>query len=403
MPESSRFRFFRLVRKNLVNRQFRNIATILVFAIIAATFFSSQYLVTGAEKSLNTGISQLGADILVVPQDSTLQGERILLNGRPTSFFFEQTGYEKISRIPGVAKASPQIYIATLFASCCAAPVQMIAIDPEHDFTITPWLRQNPGITMGKDDIIIGSSIIQNVGNDLMFYGHNFHVVGILDYTGMGIDNSVFTTFEDAYIMANESGEKAVLKLNIPPGKVSAVLVKVEPGVSPEKVADEIRREVPDTKTIMPDGLLHSISSQLGAVTRILYGSTLAVTIATIPLLGSISAMVAYERRRELALLRALGATKGFLIRLMLVESFSLAIIGSLIGILSAAGFLVLYQDYIKIRLEIPLITPTFQALLIEGGGALLLTIGIAGISSLYPVLLITRSELYETIRKGES
>jgi putative ABC transport system permease protein len=403
MPESSRFRFFRLVRKNLVNRQFRNIATILVFAIIAATFFSSQYLVTGAEKSLNTGISQLGADILVVPQDSTLQGERILLNGRPTSIFFEQTGYEKISRIPGVAKASPQIYIATLFASCCAAPVQMIAIDPEHDFTITPWLRQNPGITMGKDDIIIGSSIIQNVGNDLMFYGHNFHVVGILDYTGMGIDNSVFTTFEDAYIMANESGEKAVLKLNIPPGKVSAVLVKVEPGVSPEKVADEIRREVPDTKTIMPDGLLHSISSQLGAVTRILYGSTLAVTIATIPLLGSISAMVAYERRRELALLRALGATKGFLIRLMLVESFSLAIIGSLIGILSAAGFLVLYQDYIKIRLEIPLITPTFQALLIEGGGALLLTIGIAGISSLYPVLLITRSELYETIRKGES
>jgi putative ABC transport system permease protein len=403
MIKSDQFRFFCLVRRNLANRPYRNIATIFAFAIIAAMLFSSQYLMTGAEQSLDAGISRMGADILVVPEGCTLDGENILLTGRPTSFFFEDTGFEKISRIQGVAKASPQIYIATLFASCCAAPVQMIAIDPEHDFTIEPWLRENPGVTMGKDDIIIGSSIIQNMGLDLMFYGHNFHVVGILDYTGMGVDNSVFTTFEDAYVMANESGEKAVMKLNIPPGKVSAVLVKVEPGISPDQVADEIKRQVPGTKILMPDGLLHAISGQLGTVTHLLYGSTLAVTIVTIPLLGAISAMVTLERKKEVSLLRAFGATKGFLVKMILAESFALAIIGSLIGIITAAGFLIIYQDYIKYSLEIPLITPSIQALSVEGGSALLLTIGIAGIASLYPVLLITRSEPYETIRKGES
>jgi putative ABC transport system permease protein len=256
---------------------------------------------------------------------------------------------------------------------------------------------------MGKDDIIIGSSIIQDVGRDLMFYGHNFHVVGVLDYTGMGVDNAVFTTMEDAYVMADESGEKAVQKLNIPRGKVSAVMVKVEPGTPVEEVAEEIQRQVPGTKTIVPNGLLHAIGGQLGAVTGLLYGSTLAVIIVAIPLLGTVSAMVAHERRREISLLRALGATKGFMVRLILAESFSLAIIGAFLGIAVSAGFLILYQDFIKITLEIPLITPTIQSLLIEGGSAILLTIGIAGISSLYPVYLITRREPYETIRKGES
>jgi hypothetical protein len=31
---------------------------------------------------------------------------------------------------------------------------------------------------MGKDDIIIGNKIDGEVGSDLKFYGHNFHVVG---------------------------------------------------------------------------------------------------------------------------------------------------------------------------------------------------------------------------------
>ena len=226
------FRFFSLVLQNLKNRPYRNIATVFSFAVIAATLFSSQYLIHGAEQSLDSGMSRMGADILVVPEEYAGAGQTVLLIGQPNSFFFNNSGFEKITRIPGVVKASPQIYIATLFASCCAAPVQMIAIDQENDFTVSPWLKANPDVKMGKDDMIIGSAIIQNTGNDLMFYGHTFHVVGILERTGTGIDNSVFVRFEDAYVMADESDVKAVKKLTIPPGMVSAVLVKVDPGAS---------------------------------------------------------------------------------------------------------------------------------------------------------------------------
>ena len=394
--------FFLLIRRGLANRPYRTIATVFAFAFIAATLFSSQYLMDGAQASLDTGMSRMGADILVVPEEYAAAGETIILNGQPSSFFFDAANLEKISRIPGVAKVSPQIYIATLFASCCAAPVQMIAIDPETDFTIAPWLRENQGVTLGKDDIIIGSSVIQNIGNDLMFYGHTFHVVGILKHTGMGVDNSVFTRFEDAYVMADESGLKAVKKVSIPPGKISAVLVKVAPGSSPAAVAQEIQENVPGTKTITPNGLLNTVSSQLGAVRRLLTGTALAITVVSIPLLGFISAMVAHEQRKEFAILRAIGAPKTFVIRLMLAESFSLAIVGGLLGVGAAAVILIFFQDFIAISLQIPLTMPSLPALLADGGTALLLCAGIGGISALYPAILVNRSEPYETIREGE-
>jgi putative ABC transport system permease protein len=403
MSTSHEFGFFLLLVRNLANRPYRNIATIFAFAFIAATLFSSQYLMNGAQASLDTGMSRMGADILVVPEEYAAAGQTVILSGQPSSFFFEDANFEKISRIPGVAKASPQIYIATLFASCCAAPVQMIAIDQKNDFTISTWLKENPGVKMGKDDIIIGSAVIQNVGNDLFFYGHTFHVVGILEQTGMGVDNSVFTRFEDAYEMADESELKAVKKLTIPPGMVSAVLVKVEPGTSPAAVAREIQAQIPGSKTITPNGLLNTVSGQLGAVRRLLNGTTLAVAIVSIPLLAFISAMVAYERRKDVAILQALGATKTYVVRLMLAESFSIAIMGGLVGIGAAMVVLVFFQDFIATSLKIPFIIPSPLALLVDGGTALFLCAGIGGIASLYPAILINRSEPYETIRKGES
>jgi putative ABC transport system permease protein len=403
MSTSHEFGFFLLLVRNLANHPYRNIATIFAFAFIAATLFSSQYLMNGAQESLDTGMSRMGADILVVPEAYAAAGQTVILSGQPSGFFFEDANFEKISRIPGVAKASPQIYIATLFASCCAAPLQMIAIDPEKDFTIGTWLKENPGVKLGKDDMIIGSAVIQNVGNDLLFYGHTFHVVGILEQTGMGVDNSVFIRFEDAYVMADESELKAVKKLTIPPGMVSSVLVKVDPGTSAADVAREIQDQVPGTKTITPNGLLNTVSGQLGAVRRLLQGTTLAVTIVSIPLLAFISAMVAHERRKDVAILQALGATKAFVMRLMLAESFSIAIIGGLIGMGAAAIVLVFFQDFIATSLKIPFIIPSPYAILVDGGTALFLCAGIGGIASLYPAILINRSEPYETIRKGES
>ncbi len=398
------FSFFTLVARNLKNRPYRNIAMVISFAIIAATLFSALYLIGGAQQSLGQGLDRMGADIMVVPEKYAAASQTVILTGQPTTFFFNDTGFEKISRLPGVAKASPEIYVATLFGqSCCDGPVQIIAIDPETDFTIATWLKENPGVSMGKDDVIVGSAIIGDVGSDLRFYGHTFHIAGRLARTGMGLDMAVFTRIEDAYTMADESRVKAVRKLTIPRGMVSAVLVRVDPGETPAAVSEEIKKQVPGTRTITPNGLLNAISGQLGSITWLLYGSAIAVTAVSIPLMGSLSAMVAHEQRKEMAILQALGATRSFVMRLMLVESFSLAVIGAGAGIGTAAVVLISFQDFVAFSLKIPFTVPAPLAVAAYIASALLLSIIIGGIASLYPAYRVNHSEPYETIRRGVS
>jgi putative ABC transport system permease protein len=356
-------------------------------------------MVISSGQSLERGTKWIGADLMVVPGDYTAEGENTLLTGSPTTFFFNETGIGKISRVPGVAKASPQIYIATLLASCCSAPIQIIAIDPDSDFTITPWLEENPGVTLGKNNIIIGSSIEGNVGDELTFYGHRFNISGKIEQTGMrGVDMAVFTRIEDAYVMANESGYLAVKNLTIPEGMVSTVLVKVDPGVSPYEVGNEIKKQFPGTKTITPTGLSGTVTGHIAGVTRVLYQSMLAVAVVFIILFGLISIVVARELQREIRLLGALGVTRAFVIRLMFAESFSLSIIGGLIGIGSALVVLISFQDLIVYSLKIPFGIPTLPAILISGGITMLVTILIGIIASIYPTIRLVQSEAYKTI-----
>jgi len=138
-------------------------------------------------------------------------------------------------------------------------------------------------------------------------------------------------------------------------------------------------------------------------VRRLLQGTTLAVTIVSIPLLACISAMITHERRKDFAILRSIGAKKTYIMSLLFAESFSIAVIGGLIGIGSSAIILVFFKDFIASSLKIPFIIPSPLAILVNGITALILCTVIGGIASLYPAIQISRSDSYETIRKGES
>ena len=114
MSKSPRFNFFKLVNRNLTSRPYHTMAIIIIFSLIAATLFSAQYLAIGAAESLDRGTRIFGADLTVVPAESTAAGEDSLLTGNPAMFFFSDDRFENISRIPGIAKVSPEILVSTL-------------------------------------------------------------------------------------------------------------------------------------------------------------------------------------------------------------------------------------------------------------------------------------------------
>ena len=395
--------FGRLLRRNIRRRPYRNITTILCFAFVAASILSARYLISGTTNSLNVGISRMGADLIVVPANSTAADEAAVLTGQPTTFFFNDNPVPEIMRVPGVAAVSPQLYIATLRASCCAYPVQLIGFNPGQDFIITPWLQTNLGGSLKQNGVIVGSAIVGDVGSQVRFYGQNFTIAGKLAPTGMGLDKTVFMRLQDVYTMAAESNKTAVEPLNLQPGQISVVLVRVAPGYNIAGVAAVIESMVSGTQVIQSSGLVNTVANQISATTQLLYITAASVTLVSLPLIALVSSMVINERKREIGILRAMGGTKRFILKLFFAEAITLALIGGIIGVLASFFLMYSFQNLIALNLQIPFLWPSISQTLSEVGMVLVLVAGAVTLAALYPAVKNSQIEPYDAIRSGES
>jgi len=393
---------FDLVIKNILNRPVRNGALILSFAFIAASLFTGHYLISGATDSVKLGVSRLGADLIVVPKNYSAQSEAVILRGEPSTFFFNNSIVSNIENIGGVEKVSPQIFLASSSASCCSLQIQLIAFDPKSDFTIAPWLTEKQEKTLRKNDIIVGSDVTGNVGSSLVFFGHPFNIAGRLEPTGTGVDTSVFVQTEDALIMVNESKTYALELLSIPNDGVSAVLIRVENTSKKNDVALRILKNVPGTQVITTTSLISKVSDQLMSIYKILNLTAIVATLTSIPLIALITFMVTNERRREIGVLRALGATRGKIFLLIVSESVAIAAVGGLLGIVLSWAILFMFQDYIAQLAQVPMSIPAFSSLLPIIGLALFTSVTVGGLASLYPAFNISMMEPYEALRSGE-
>ncbi len=146
-----------LAAQNLKRKPFRSIVTVAIVAIAAGTLFSATLLISSVQRSLKVGMERLGADILVVPEGSQETGESALITGAPTSFYIDRSVLDQVEAVPGVAQASPQLFIESLISSsCCTGHVQLVGYDPATDFVVKPWLEENIDHPLGPDDVVIG-------------------------------------------------------------------------------------------------------------------------------------------------------------------------------------------------------------------------------------------------------
>jgi putative ABC transport system permease protein len=400
---STSISFIGLVRRSIRRRLFRNIATVACFAFITGSILTAYFLVGGAQNSVRAGMERLGADILVVPEQAVQSTEAVILTGVPTTFVFDTSVAAEVAAIPGVERIAPQVFVASLAnAPCCSYSLQLIGVDPLQDFTIRPWLQASLQKDLQQDEVIVGNLILGDVGDKLEFFGHNFTIAGRLEATGMGIDTAVFMRIQDAYVMAAESAQKAVVKLDLQAGQISAVLVKISSGADANEVQQSIVSQIPGAAAIVSGFFAASVSGQLSATTQALYFVAFSVTLVAVPLVALIAIMVANERRKEMGIMRALGGNRSFIFRLVVVESMVLAGIGASIGVIASASGILLFQGVVKSSLGIPFLPPPIQTVVVNSAMVSLLAITIGAVCSLYPAFRVSHMEPYQAIRKGE-
>jgi putative ABC transport system permease protein len=385
-----------LALKNISGNSFRSWVVALCALLVAAFALFTTLLMRGAETSLRLAIDRLGADIIVVPEGSEAKVESALLMGTPAKIWMPASNVAKIAAIPGVEAVSPQLYLATLTnASCCSvSDMFMIAYDPETDFTVQPWLKQNLGDGLRLGEVVGGSYIFATEGEqNIKLYGYLVTLKGNLEPTGTGLDQSMFLTFDTARDIASKSTTQAESPLEIPADSISAAMVNVKPGSNLNEVAVEIMQNVPGVIPIQSNNMFQSYRKQMTSLlTSILFilGITWGLSIL---LIGLVFSMAANERRKELGVIRALGATRRFVFKSLLAEASLLAFFGGAAGLGVAVMMIFLFRKLIVVTLGIPFLLPSPLSLMLQVVGGLCLALFSVNLAALLPAYKISRQD----------
>ena len=245
----------------------------------------------------------------------------------------------QIESIPGIAKAYPLLIAggSARFADGTAAGIQLIGIQ-------LPEAKGGP-ITLEEgtfNELVPAGAVAFDVYDRPAFggagMGTNFEIGGKRVYFAAATRG--FRGFGAQYLLT--SVERARYLGNFSTSKISAGLVYLDSAQNPIQVRDQINSTINGVRAWLP--------SEFSKQTKLTVLSTtgIAISIGTLLIFAVISGFfiigltlysAAIDRIRDYGTLKAIGATNGYITRLILLQATIFTIIGFLFGMLLAEGF----------------------------------------------------------------
>ena len=387
----------RLVLRNILGNLFRSGAIFLCAALVAGLSLSATLVVLGAEASLRRNLSRMGADIIVIPWGTMSQDfDGAHLAGMMTDRWMPRAYIDRIAAVQGVEVVSPQLYLSTLTDSpfCSLPEMYLVAYDPVTDFVLKPWLEHDPIGNLRLGEAVGGAAVFDPDGDqNIQVYGYPLKLIRTLEETGGDVDQVLFVSFDTAQAILEQVQSQPKPAFEIAPESISTAMVKVQLGSEPHEVAIRILEQVPSVVPIESTGFFQTQRSQMVGLLRIvLLLAGLTWVLATL-FMGLVFSLAANERRREIAMLRALGATQTLVLKTLLLEGAALALSGGVIGIglvILATG---LFREQIAhiVNIQITLPSPLLLLSLVATG--LVLALMSVTVAAWIPASRLSRQE----------
>jgi putative ABC transport system permease protein len=264
----------------------------------------------------------------------------------------------RVKRVPGVLVAAGNVEdFASIFKAngdqvkTGGAPPLLFSRPPER-FDPLNYEEGEPPSNPGEVSINKGTADKEHlkIGDKISLVGRSgreeFTISGLAkfgDVESIGGATVAVVTLPKAQILADQRG------------KVDSIQAAAEPGVSPDELVARIERAMPDTVEVKTgqqetDDDTESIQDNLGFLnTLLLVFAGIAVFVGAFIIFNTFSITVA-QRTKEFALLRTIGASRGQVMRSVLMEALIVGLIASIIGLLAgiaiAQGINALFQAF---------------------------------------------------------
>jgi putative ABC transport system permease protein len=374
----------RLAAVGLRTRKLRAGLSATGIAIGVAAIVAVLGLSDSSAAGLNAEIAELGTNLLTVQNGQTLTG---------TTAELPKTAPAMISRLPGVytvqdtgtlsntnAYRSP--LIPTVDTNALTVDAATLGLPAAVGTSIAHGACLNAA-TAEEPVAVLGAAAAQRLGIDRIYPGERiwvggqwFYLAGILKPAVLApsIDSSVLVSYPAAEKYLHFDGHPSTIYLKATTSTVRAVDNLLAAQANPENPG-EVAVSQPSaylTAQAKAKGAFNGLFLGLGAV-ALLVG---AVGVANIMVISVL------ERRSEIGLRRALGATKGHIRTQFLSEAILLALLGGATGVAVGAAATAIYAHTKHWATVIPTLAWT-------GGIAAALLIG--ALAGLLPALRAAR------------
>lgn len=397
---------FRLAYQNLQVKHLRFYIILISVSIVIGALFASSILISGIHHSLDKGLSKLGADLLVIPKDSLVNLKAALLTGEPSAFYMDSAVLDKIRSLKGVKRVSGQVFLTSATGECCVMGNSfLIGFDPSDDFTVMPWVDKKVSSPFPANGAIIGAMAPWELGDNVKFYGVPLTVWGKLERTGIGLyDNAIFFNIQKAQEMSDYSQTASIPPLAPLKGKISGGLIQLSVGAKIPFITFSILKENPGLKAVTIGNIATSARQTTVAVFSGIIALIVILVLSNILMINAIFSAVVNERKREIGIIRAVGATRSDIFKLIIYEALLISVMSGFVGMLVGGGLLRLFQRsivfYLRL-LNIPFMLPPVEFIGLMAGAAILIALLMGITGSAYPALVAVRIDPHETMKQG--
>jgi putative ABC transport system permease protein len=305
----------KMIVGNLVHRPVRSLISIVAVALEVTLILLIVGLSLGMVNDSKQRQAGIGADVVVMPPGSSYI---VGLSGAPMPIKIGAV----LAKLPHVVAVAPVI---TQVSTNGALEV-IAGIDLKSYEALGPFRFLQGGPFQGPDDVLIDDILAQakhiKIGDKMEILNHEFRVAGIVA-AGKGARKFLpIGTLQD---------------LNGSKDKASVFYLKLDDPANAETVVNEIK-SVPG----MERHVASSMNYYLSMLTPKNYpglGTFLNVVIAISVTIGFIVIFQAMytavmERTREIGILKSMGASKLYIVNVILRETLMLALGGIVLGIL---------------------------------------------------------------------
>ena len=366
---------FNLIKHSLRMRRTQSVATLVSVAITVAVVFALGLTSAGVDSGMQKSRARFGADIMLVPAEaaSSLDTSDYLFTGSPVGMYMDATVVNEVAGVTGVSAVTPQFYGQTLDASCCSAAsaLRLIGYDAATDWVIAPWTNLPEGQRLGASQAVVGSAIAPEFPEDRgKVLGRPIEVVSVIDPTGTDLDYSVLLDIDTVRELeyANEAFADQWERYGHPSELISAVMVQVDDDYVAEAFDGDRDAAIEfvaaslggieGVSVLQSSLLLANVQDNLDALLAIMKAAAVLLAVACALQLLARFYTVAWDRRSQIALYRAVGASKRQVSTLIVGEAGVLVGAGLVIGLVLGAVLYLVVPGMLAANGSFPFVAP---------------------------------------------